>query len=53
VISAKYYDNAMPITYACNSFEMEQLLTDNRVYQPKTIVIDEWSSKIKAALATL
>lgn len=53
LISKEYYVDAMPITYACNSFDMQQLLDDNRIYQPKTIVIEGWDSKVKEALSSV
>lgn len=48
-LSSQFYKDSMVITYACNSFSFDQLLTDNNVYVPKAIVIDNFQSKIASA----
>jgi hypothetical protein len=48
-LSYEYYTDAMVITYACNSFSLDQLLDDNSVYTPKLIVVEDFQSKISQA----
>ena len=48
-LSKQFYSDALMITYACNSFDMDQLLQDNNVYVPKAVIIEDFQSKIAVA----
>lgn len=48
-LSKQFYTDSMMITYACNSFDMDQLLDDNNVYVPKAVIIEDFQSKIATA----